>query len=314
MNKTMTKRQDTRDKQIQRSKFKAQNGSFWSLKLSIIGHCLLLVSCLLVILRSSPLSAQTTNPSLPALWLVGDSTVRNGSGNGGNGQWGWGDRIARYFDSSRINVVNRARGGRSSRTFITEGLWDGVLKDCKPGDFVMIQMGHNDGGALAGDNRERGSIRGTGEETEEVTLTLKPNTGKKETVHTYGWYLRKYISDARAKGMTPIICSPIPRRPKATVKPGETQNSSSVAWSEEVAKATNTFFIPLNTLILAKYAGISPDELKQRYFTKADDTHTNADGADLNAACVVEGIRALKDCPLSSFLREAPLPLPTTKR
>src|SRR5690349_3876871 len=80
---------------------------------------------------SRPSGQQPANPSLPTLWLVGDSTVRNGSGNGGNGQWGWGDRVAKFFDTSKINVVNRARGGRSSRSFITEGLWDQVLADAK---------------------------------------------------------------------------------------------------------------------------------------------------------------------------------------
>src|SRR5436309_10537202 len=90
--------------------------------------------------------APATNPALPTLWLVGDSTVRNGSGNGGNGMWGWGDRVAKYFDPAKIDVVNRSRGGRSSRTFITEGLWDKVLADARPGDFVIIQLGHNDGG------------------------------------------------------------------------------------------------------------------------------------------------------------------------
>ncbi len=253
--------------------------------------------------RNSAGQAKTTNPALPTLWLVGDSTVRNGSGRGGNGQWGWGDRIARYFDIDRINVVNRARGGRSSRSYQTEGLWGAVLKDAKSGDFVLIQMGHNDGGPLAGDNRERGSIRGIGEESEDVTLTLGANNGKKETVHTYGWYMRKYVTDAKAKGMTPIICSPIPRRPKTPVDAGQIDKTSYVADSEEVAKQTNCFFIPLNTLIMAKYAGIKPDDIKEKYFTKLDDTHTNADGADLNAACVVDGIRGLKDCPLSSLLR-----------
>src|SRR5439155_14683645 len=141
-------------------------------------------------------AAPTTRPTL---WLVGDSTVRNGSGSGGNGQWGWGDRIAKSFDSAKLNVVNRARGGRSSRTFQTEGLWDAVLADAKPGDLVIIQMGHNDGGPLAGDNRERGSLRGIGDESQDVLLTLGPRQGQKETVHTYGCYLRKYVADARSK-------------------------------------------------------------------------------------------------------------------
>jgi rhamnogalacturonan acetylesterase len=251
---------------------------------------------------SRPSAGQApANSSLPTLWIVGDSTVRNGGGTGGNGQWGWGDRIAKFFDTSKINVVNRARGGRSSRSYITEGLWDQVLADAKSGDYVIIQMGHNDGGPLAGDNRERGSIRGIGDESQDVTLTLKPNEGKKETVHTYGWYLRKYVSDARARGMTPIICSPIPRRPKTTVDPA-TKPTSYALWAQQVAEAEHVPFVDLNRIILSKYAGTSPDELKTKYFTTADDTHTSAAGADLNAAAVVEGLRALKDSPLTQYL------------
>src|SRR4051794_6891624 len=251
---------------------------------------------------SRPAREAPANPSLPTLWLVGDSTVRNGGGTGGNGQWGWGDRIAPLFDTSRINIVNRARGGRSSRSYITEGLWDAVLADAKPGDFVLIQMGHNDGGPLAGDNRERGSIRGIGDETEDVTLTLKPNEGKKETVHTYGWYLRKYVTDARAKGIAPILCSPIPRRPKGAIDP-TSQPTTYALWAQQAADAEHVPFVDLNHIILSKYAGTSPDELKAKSFTTADDTHTSAAGADLNAAAVVEGLRALKDCPLTQYLK-----------
>lgn len=242
----------------------------------------------------------------PTLFLVGDSTVRNGGGRGDRGQWGWGDRIARYFDSSRIRIVNRARGGRSCRTFITEGLWAEVLADARPGDFVIIQLGHNDGGPLAGDNRERGSLRGIGEETRQVTLTLTPRAGQKEIVHTYGWYLRKYIADARAKGLTPITCSPIPRRPRVPLAPGDSQPTSYVLWSAQVAAEQNAPFVDLNRLILAHYAGRDPRAIKETYFTPLDDTHTSAAGADLNARCVVEGIRALKDCPLKSCLLEKP--------
>jgi len=242
----------------------------------------------------------------PTLFLVGDSTVRNGSGKGGNGQWGWGDRVAPYFDSSKITVKNRAIGGRSSRSYQSEGRWDAVLKEAKPGDFVIIQMGHNDGGPLAGDNRERGSIRGIGEETREVILTLKPKTGQKEVVHTYGWYMRKYVSDARAKGLIPIICSPIPHRPKTPVKEGTYEKSSYALWSAEVAKEEKVPFIDLNHLVYAHYVGVEPAELKTKYFTAADDTHTNAAGADLNAKCVVEGIAMLKDCPLKDYLLKQP--------
>ncbi len=243
----------------------------------------------------------------PTLFMVGDSTVRNGSGKGANGQWGWGDRIAPYFDASKITVKNRAIGGRSSRSYQSEGRWDAVLNEARPGDFVIIQMGHNDGGPLAGDNRERGSIRGIGEETREVTLTLKPKTGQKEIVHTYGWYMRKYVSDARAKGLIPIICSPIPHRPKTPVEEGTFEKSSYALWSAEVAKQEKVPFIDLNHLVYTHYVGVAPAELKTKYFTTADDTHTNAAGADLNAKCVVEGIRMLKDCPLKDYLLKQPV-------
>ena len=86
------------------------------------------------------------NPALPSLILVGDSTVRNGHGKGSDGLWGWGAPIADLFDSDKINVVNRAIGGLSSHTYISQGHWDSTLELIKPGDFVLIQFGHNDGG------------------------------------------------------------------------------------------------------------------------------------------------------------------------
>ena len=115
---------------------------------------------------------------LPRLFLIGDSTVRNNT----RGQVGWGTPLVALFDSSQIKVENRALAGRSSRTFFTEGLWEKVLKDIGPGDYVLMQFGHNDGGGL-NDPKGRASLKGTGEETQEVT-----KEGEQEIVHTYGWY------------------------------------------------------------------------------------------------------------------------------
>ena len=93
------------------------------------------------------------------LFVIGDSTASNGA------DCGWGSHLAEYFDTNKINVFNRARGGRSSRTFQTEGLWDKVLDEINAGDFVLIQFGHNDGGAINDNHRARGSIPGLGEQT-----------------------------------------------------------------------------------------------------------------------------------------------------
>src|ERR1700682_5167144 len=72
--------------------------------------------------------------TLPTLFLIGDSTVRNGRGDGGNGQWGWGEPLVDRFDTAKVNVVNRAVGGLSSRTYLTMGHWDRVLPMMKAGD------------------------------------------------------------------------------------------------------------------------------------------------------------------------------------
>src|SRR5438477_10103478 len=78
----------------------------------------------------------------PTLFLVGDSTVKVGT----KGQQGWGDPAIKLFDAEKITVENHAIGGRSSRTFQTEGRWDKILTKAKPGGFVLGQIGHNEGG------------------------------------------------------------------------------------------------------------------------------------------------------------------------
>jgi lysophospholipase L1-like esterase len=241
------------------------------------------------------LPADEPAPKLPTLFIVGDSTVKTGT----KGQQGWGDPVGALFDKTKIKVENHAIGGRSSRTFITEERWDKILAATRPGDFVLVQMGHNDGGPLDDAARARGSIRGTGEETKEID---NPITKKKEVVHTYGWYMRKYVTDAREKKMTPVIVSPIPHCPQKQVEKGDVEKNNYVIWSEEVAKSEKAQFVNLNRIVMSKYAELTPAEIKSKYFTPADNTHTSPAGAELNAACVAEGLRELKDCSLRDFL------------
>ena len=80
------------------------------------------------------------------------------------------------------------------------------------------------------------------------------------------------------------------------------EKSNYVTWSAEVAKSEKALFIDLNRIVMGKYAGMAVADIKAKYFTPADNTHTSAAGAELNAACVVEGIRGLKDCPLAKYL------------
>ena len=113
----------------------------------------------------------------PVLYIIGDSTVRNGDGTGKNGQWGWGNFIADYFETTKISVQNLAIGGRSSRTFITEGRWDKILAVLKKGDYVLIQFGHNDSGPLDDTARARGTINGIGNESRETYNPISKKQG-----------------------------------------------------------------------------------------------------------------------------------------
>lgn len=234
----------------------------------------------------------------PTLFLIGDSTVKNGKGKGDGALWGWGSFIENFFNTEKINVENDALGGTSSRTFQTNGLWDAVLAKVKKGDFVMMQFGHNDSSPLDDTARARGTIKGIGMESKD---TFNPIKKKQETVYTYGWYMRKFINDIKAKGATPIVCSSIPRNP---VKDGRVVlvNDSYAGWAQEVAKAENVDFIPLNQLIKDKYSVSSADQIKS-YFTEKDHTHTNEDGAKVNAALVVEGLKTLKKNKLKAYLK-----------
>ncbi|HEY1375371.1 MAG TPA: rhamnogalacturonan acetylesterase [Gemmataceae bacterium] len=232
----------------------------------------------------------------PTLFLVGDSTVKNRT----RGQQGWGEVLAAHFDPAKVRVENRALGGRSSRTFLTEGLWDKVAAELRPGDFVLIQFGHNDGGPL-GQGRARASLKGAGEETQEVTLEA---TGNKEVVHTYGWYLRKYVADAKATGATPIVLSPVPRNIWKDGKVVRAANDYG-KWAAEAAKAGGAPFLDLNDLVARRYEQAGPEAVKARYFGE-DHTHTTPAGAELTAAVLAEGLRGLTNCPLGQYLLAGP--------
>lgn len=229
----------------------------------------------------------------PVLYIVGDSTVHNTA----PGITGWGDVISNYFDNAKISVVNCARPGRSTRTFISQGWWTQVLAAARPGDFVIIQMGHNDSSPINDTNRSRGTLPGLGDTETNIVNGL---THAPETIHTYGWYLTEYITESRARGMTPILCTPVSRLPLPGKEP---DTSRYAAWARTIAANERVPLIDLNRRALDRWQGKTPEELKAEYFSPKDNTHFNRAGGELNAACVVDGIRALPDCPLENFLR-----------
>ncbi len=235
------------------------------------------------------------NPRLPTLFLVGDSTVRNGQRNGVGGQWGWGEPLVDLFDTSKINVVNRAMGGRSSRTYITEGHWADTLALIKPGDTVLFQFGHNDSGPLNDQTRARGTLPGTGDEIREIE---NPILKRHEVVHTYGWYMRQYVVETIAKGATPILCSPIPRK---MWKDGKiVRNADNYGgWARQIAIEQRVGFVDLDEIIGKQYDALG--EAKVEPLFADPHTHTSRLGAELNGAAVVAGLKGLPHDPLAGY-------------
>lgn len=248
------------------------------------------------------------NPALPTVFVVGDSTARNSA------DLGWGDHFAQFFDTSRINVANRAIAGRSARSYIDEGHWATTLAEMKPGDYLLLQMGHNDSGDLGGP-KPRGDLKGVGDDTQDVAQTAGPYAGKVESIHTFGWYLRKMIDDAKAKGVHPILLTPTIRNiwtaPDgshcgAATEPACPPNSHIErdmgynAWVRQVAAQEHIPVLELGNVEVDKLEALGPEKTAPLF--PKDHTHTSPEGATLVAESVADAIRASGD-PLSRYLQ-----------
>jgi len=162
-----------------------------------------------------------------------------------------------------------------------------VLSMLKPGDIVIMQFGHNDNG-------RNGPLRGTGEETEDR---------EGQAVHTFGWYLRRYVAETRAKGATPIVCSLIPRNIWANGKitrPGD----SHADWAREIAKTQGVGLLDLHELIAGRYDSMGEASVTDLFADRR--VHTTRAGAELNAACVIEALHRLKENPVAKYERTTP--------
>ena len=231
---------------------------------------------------------------LPLLFTVGDSTVKN-QDRDDDDMWGWGSVIAECFDADKIAVENRAIAGRSARTFLNEGRWDRVCNALQPGDFVLIQFGHNDGGEI-NTGRARGELRGAGEESRVFRMEA---SGSYEVVYTYGGYLRKFILDVKEKGATPIILSHTPRN-RWTDGRIERNTDSYGRWAQEAAAAAGAYFIDLNKISADKLERLGQSEAAS--FFRQDHTHTSLKGARMNAESIIDGLKQ-SDCALKNFLK-----------
>ncbi len=140
----------------------------------------LLVLVALILLCSSAANRKTT------IFMIGDSTMANKDISNGKQERGWGMALQCYFDPDYVHIDNHAVNGRSTLSFINEGRWQKVLDKMKPGDYVVIQFGHNDEKAPADRHTDPGS--------------------------TFDYNLAKFVRETREHGGTPILMNCVVRR------------------------------------------------------------------------------------------------------
>ena len=267
-------------------------------------------------MRNVQLPVYNRSDSKPVVFITGDSTVKN-SDKDPDGMWGWGAVANTIFDETKIDIINAAMAGRSCRSYLNEGRWEHVYNSLKPGDFVLIQFGHNDISPID-KPKYRGAIA-TAKDTchvyrmqaakedlskqNVIDQKLKANTqvGSYEVVYSFGWYLKKFIQDVREKGATPILVSLTPRNewPNGKI---ERRNDTYGKWYREVVEETGVEFVDLHNItadFLDKKCG--KKEKAMKYFNH-DHTHTSLLGAKTNAQSIAKGLRDNKSL-LAKYLR-----------
>lgn len=226
---------------------------------------------------------------------------------------GWGMYLQVFFNTDSIEVNNRGKSGASSRTFYeTENLWPSVKKQMKAGDYLIIQFAHNDEKCKGEDVYvQNAKLRAEGKDTLTDMRGTEPNT-------TYKQYLRKYVAEARAMGVKPVLMSPICR---AYFKDGkindegrhdltkERMNESKnegfkdkdyVRCMREVAEEMNVPFLDMTERSKEMYESAGQETCMKRYFNCGDKTHTGQEGGMVNAHLAY---LLIKNCPELSELR-----------
>ncbi|MFL9833676.1 rhamnogalacturonan acetylesterase [Chryseobacterium terrae] len=226
---------------------------------SIIVSALLLAGCQTrATVENSP---RKVDQEITHIYLIGDSTVADYTGDYDKGKdymkaryplAGWGQMFQSFFvrdqladlqpgiTTDSVQVLDKARGGRSTRTFFQEGRWREVYENIQPGDYVLMQFGHNDGS--------------------------EKHPDRFVTVQGYKEFLRLFINQTREKGGIPIILSPVARN--FPWKDGKLQNVHGAYWQAplQIAREMNAQFIDLNKISLDYFNEKGREFVTENYF------------------------------------------------
>jgi lysophospholipase L1-like esterase len=228
---------------------------------------------------------------LVKILLAGDSTMQD-TNRDKNLDWGWGQVFPRFFNDS-VSILNFAKGGRSTRTFIEEGLWDDLMAEAAPGDYVFIQFGHND------------------------ASQKKPD--RYTPPDRYRQFLEKFVAEALAKDVHPVLVTPVAQRKFKNGQLIANTHGPYPAVVKEVAAKNGVPLIDLQEKSVKLIRQYSEEESKKifvyvapgesRLFPegKGDDTHFSQFGAMQMANLIAEGIKELNISELIKFLRNTDL-------
>ncbi len=212
------------------------------------------------------------------IFLAGDSTMSIKETKA-YPETGWGMPFVYFWDST-VTVVNRAKNGRSTKTFISEGLWKLIYDEAREGDYVFIQFGHND------ESKDKGE--------------------RYATPDTFKMNLTRFVTEARQKKAIPVLITPVSRR--KFDKDGNAMPTHEIysPLVKEVAREQNVLLIDLNDKSRSLYQQFGAENSKLLFMQlkpgehpnypegREDNTHFNELGARLIAQIVLNEIRTLK--------------------
>lgn len=212
------------------------------------------------------------------VWLIGDSTVCEYEPSR-SPVAGWGMPFATFFDSS-VKIENKARGGRSTRTFISEDRWSSIETKFKEGDYVFIQFGHNDEAK---------------EERYKERYTPVPD---------YKLNLTKFIKESRNRKAVPVLITPVSRmRFKQGIAEETHKDYSQAVW--EIGKEHSVTVIDLDKKSRELYQELGSEKTKYLFMQldslahpnypngQKDNTHFNDYGARIIAQLVLHEVKVL---------------------
>lgn len=198
--------------------------------------------CVGVALSSSVQAGEKIN-----VFMAGDSTMSIKEVKD-YPETGWGMPF-QYFFNDQVQVINLAKNGRSTRTFKSEGRWQMIMDEIKPGDYVIIQFGHNDQSKQKGD--------------------------RYTSVPDFKENLLGFIKDVREKQAHPLLMTPITRRyfnEDGTIKETHPLYADAV---RDVAKQTKVDFIDMEAITKRYFQALGDDGSALRFMHIAPDLHPN---------------------------------------